>query len=58
MAEKSIDMRILTTSGNTYTFEFGMVGVPQNKKRNCNKISRLNSTKPIHSKKNGSIFKS
>jgi hypothetical protein len=25
----------LTTSGNTYTFEFGMVGVPQNKKRNC-----------------------
>jgi hypothetical protein len=24
--EKSIGMKILTTSGNTYTFEFGMVG--------------------------------
>jgi hypothetical protein len=42
--EKSIDMKILT-SGNTYTFEFGMVGVPK-KKRNC-KASRLD-TEPIN----------
>jgi hypothetical protein len=32
---------ILSTSGNTYTFEFGLVGY---KTRNCNKIIRLNST--------------
>jgi hypothetical protein len=58
---KSIDMKIwLTTSGNTYTFEFGMVG-STSKQRNC-KTSRLNTPKPNNHqfiiKQNGSIFKS
>jgi hypothetical protein len=40
MAEKkSIDMRILTTSENTYTFEFGMVGVPQKQKGTVTKLA-------------------
>ena len=37
--EKSIDMKILTTSGNTYTFEFGMVGVPGKQKGTVTKLS-------------------
>ncbi|WP_016989719.1 hypothetical protein [Flavobacterium sp. ACAM 123] len=37
--EKSIDMRILTTSENTYTFEFGMVGVSQKQKGTVTKLS-------------------
>ena len=39
--EKSIDMKILTTSGNTYTFEFGMVGVAQKQRGTVTKISDL-----------------
>jgi hypothetical protein len=40
MAEKkSIDMKILTTSGNTYTFEFGMVGVPGKQKGTVTKLA-------------------
>jgi hypothetical protein len=31
--EKAIGMKILSTSGNTYTFEFGMVGNDQKQKR-------------------------
>lgn len=30
--EKAIAMKILSTSGNTYTFEFGMVGAAQKQK--------------------------
>ncbi len=30
--EKAIGMKILSTSGNTYTFEFGMVGNDQKQK--------------------------
>ncbi|MBE0391283.1 MULTISPECIES: DNA topoisomerase IV [unclassified Flavobacterium] len=42
MAEKkSIDMKILTTKDNTYTFEFGMVGVPQKQKGTVTKLSDL-----------------
>ncbi|MEZ7500314.1 DNA topoisomerase IV [Flavobacterium sp. Arc3] len=37
--EKSIDMKILTTSGNTYTFEFGMVGIPGKQKGTVTKLS-------------------
>ncbi|WP_339920454.1 DNA topoisomerase IV [uncultured Flavobacterium sp.] len=37
--EKSIDMKILTTSGNTYTFEFGMVGVPGKQKGTVTKLA-------------------
>jgi hypothetical protein len=39
--EKSIDMKILTTSGSTYTFEFGMVGVAQKQRGTVTKISDL-----------------
>jgi hypothetical protein len=39
--EKSIDMKILTTSGDTYTFEFGMVGVPQKQRGTVTKLSDL-----------------
>ena len=39
--EKSIDMKILTTSANTYTFEFGMVGVAQKQRGTVTKISDL-----------------
>lgn len=42
MAEqKSIDMKILTTKDNTYTFEFGMVGVAQKQKGTVTKLSDL-----------------
>lgn len=37
--EKSIDMKILTTSGNTYTFEFGMVGIPEKQKGTVTKLA-------------------
>ncbi|MGO4816837.1 DNA topoisomerase IV [Flavobacterium sp. W22_SRS_FP1] len=36
--EKAIDMKILSTSGNTYTFEFGMVGSDQKQKGVVTKI--------------------
>ena len=36
--EKSIDMKILTTSKNSYTFEFGMVGVDSKQKGTVVKI--------------------
>jgi hypothetical protein len=36
--EKAIDMKILTTSENSYTFEFGMVGVDQKQKGTVTKI--------------------
>ena len=36
--EKAIDMKILSTSGNTYTFEFGMVGVAQKQKGTVTKL--------------------
>ncbi|NRT12602.1 DNA topoisomerase IV [Flavobacterium sp. 14A] len=39
--EKSIDMKILTTSGDTYTFEFGMVGVAQKQRGTVTKLSDL-----------------
>lgn len=31
--EKAIHMKILTTDGDTYTFEYGLVGVKKNKQR-------------------------
>lgn len=31
--EKAIHMKILTTNKNTYTFEYGLVGVKKNKQR-------------------------
>lgn len=37
--EKSIGMKILTTSGNSYTFEFGIVGSDQKQKGTVTKIS-------------------
>ncbi len=37
--EKSIDMKILTTSKNSYTFEFGMVGVSAKQKGTVTKLS-------------------
>jgi hypothetical protein len=37
--EKSIGMRILSTSGDTYTFEFGMVGAAQKQKGTVTKLS-------------------
>ncbi|AOW09782.1 hypothetical protein [Flavobacterium gilvum] len=37
--EKAIDMKILTTSKNSYTFEFGMVGVSSKQKGTVVKIS-------------------
>jgi len=36
--EKAIGMKILSTSGNTYTFEFGMVGNDQKQKGVVTKI--------------------
>lgn len=36
--EKAIDMKILSTSENTYTFEFGMVGVAQKQKGTVTKL--------------------
>jgi hypothetical protein len=38
--EKAIGMEILSTSGNTYTFKFGLVGSAQ-KQKIRNKIIRL-----------------
>jgi hypothetical protein len=59
--EKAIGMEILSTSGNTYTFKFGLVGSAQNR-RYSNKIIRLILAKPRiitnYTKLNGSIFKS
>jgi hypothetical protein len=37
--EKAIDMKILTTTKNSYTFEFGMVGVDSKQKGTVTKIS-------------------
>jgi hypothetical protein len=37
--EKAIDMKILTTSKNSYTFEFGMVGVDEKQKGTVIKIA-------------------
>ncbi|SEA38652.1 hypothetical protein SAMN05443667_10425 [Flavobacterium gillisiae] len=37
--EKSIEMKILTTSENTYTFEFGMVGIPGKQKGIVTKLA-------------------
>ena len=37
--QKAIDMKILTTSKNSYTFEFGMVGVDTKQKGSVTKIS-------------------
>lgn len=37
--EKAIDMKILTTSKNSYTFEFGMVGVDTKQKGTVTKIA-------------------
>ncbi|MFE3848785.1 DNA topoisomerase IV [Flavobacterium sp. ZS1P70] len=37
--EKAIDMKILTTSKNSYTFEFGMVGLDTKQKGIVTKIS-------------------
>jgi hypothetical protein len=37
--EKSIDMKILTTTKNSYTFEFGMVGVDAKQKGTVTKIA-------------------
>lgn len=37
--EKSIDMKILTTSGKTYTFEFGIVGTDKKQRGTVTKIS-------------------
>ncbi|HJS01259.1 MAG TPA: hypothetical protein VJ780_10020 [Flavobacterium sp.] len=39
--EKSISMRILTTSENSYTFEFGIVGSDQKQQGTVTKISEL-----------------
>tara|TARA_R110000868_G_scaffold292522_2_gene553017 strand:- start:10144 stop:10518 length:375 start_codon:yes stop_codon:yes gene_type:complete len=36
--EKSIDMKILSTSGNTYIFEFGIVGTAQKQKGTVTKL--------------------
>lgn len=37
--EKAIDMKILTTTKNSYTFEFGMVGSDSKQKGTVTKIS-------------------
>ena len=37
--EKTIDMKILTTSKNSYTFEFGMVGLDSKQRGTVTKIS-------------------
>ncbi len=39
--EKAIDMKILTTSGNSYTFEFGIVGSDQKQRGTVTKIGNL-----------------
>lgn len=39
--EKSIGMKILTTSKNSYTFEFGIVGSDQKQKGTVTKIGEL-----------------
>lgn len=39
--EKSINMKILTTSGNSYTFEFGIVGADTKQKGTVTKIGEL-----------------
>ncbi len=39
--EKSIGMRIMTTSGNSYTFEFGIIGSDQKQKGTVTKIGEL-----------------
>jgi len=39
--EKSINMKILTTSGNSYTFEFGIVGADEKQKGTVTKIGEL-----------------
>ncbi|GGA88407.1 hypothetical protein GCM10008015_31250 [Flavobacterium palustre] len=39
--EKSINMKILTTSGKTYTFEFGIVGADEKQKGTVTKIGEL-----------------
>lgn len=36
--EKAIDMKILSTKGNTYIFEFGIVGTPQKQKGTVTKL--------------------
>jgi hypothetical protein len=37
--EKAIDMKILTTTKNSYTFEFGMVGIDSKQRGTVTKIS-------------------
>ena len=37
--EKAIGMKILTTSKNSYTFEFGMIGVDEKQRGTVTKIS-------------------
>jgi hypothetical protein len=37
--EKAIDMKILTTTKNSYTFEFGMMGVDEKQRGTVTKIS-------------------
>lgn len=39
--EKAIDMKILTTSGKTYTFEFGIVGSDQKQRGTVTKTGDL-----------------
>lgn len=39
--EKAIDMKILTTTKNSYTFEFGMVGVDTKQRGTVEKIGDL-----------------
>lgn len=39
--EKAIGMKILTTSGNTYTFEFGIIGSDQKQRGTVTKIGEL-----------------
>ncbi|MFA9195479.1 DNA topoisomerase IV [Flavobacterium sp. FBOR7N2.3] len=39
--EKSIGMKILTTSGNSYTFEFGIIGSDQKQKGTVTKLGEL-----------------
>ncbi|MAN59483.1 MAG: DNA topoisomerase IV [Flavobacteriaceae bacterium] len=37
--EKAIHMKILTTDGNSYTFEYSVVGEPRKEKGTANKLS-------------------
>jgi len=41
LEKKSINMKILTTSKNSYTFEFGIVGSAQKQRGTVNKIADL-----------------